>query len=255
MYARHDLLPQRDGRVRRGFGQHDLLGVIIAAPHNAGVIRRVARKPPVKVARGRAGLAGHGHAVQLRRRAGAVADGVLQHIGDIPRRHILHGDVGILRIVQNDLLASRVGHAGIGARLAVDALVGKGRIRRRHRAHAHAVRQAAHRHWREVHVGEHLALGVYIIRYQRTQPHLVLGKGVAVFRRHLGHELDGDRIVGMADRLVDRHQPAVDVVGIFRPAGAVGKGIGRVVIDRGGRDEPQLDRGGVDRHRLDGGAR
>ena len=87
----------------------------------------------------------------------------MQHIGDIPRGHVLHGHMRALRIVKHHVLAARVQHLGVGARLTVDAFVCERRIGRRHCADGHAVRQAAERQRCKRDVGERFALGVDII--------------------------------------------------------------------------------------------
>ena len=87
----------------------------------------------------------------------------MQHIGDIPRRHVLHGDIGVLRVVENDVLSAVVGYLRVRSGLTVDALVRKRCVGRRHGADGHAVGQSAQRQRRQRDVGKRLALGVYII--------------------------------------------------------------------------------------------
>ena len=253
MHKAHDLLPHDDGGVGVGIRQHDLLRVVVAAPDDAGIIRRIAREPAVEIARGRAGLAGNGHVFQLRRRAGALFDGRFEHIGDIPRGHVLHGDVGFLRVVQNDL-SVRILHNGVSPGLAPDALVGERGVSRRHGADRHASCEAAEGERPEVHVGQLFAVRGFIRGNERGQSHLVLGEGIAVFRRHLRHELDRDGIDRLLDSLLHGHEAAVGRVEVLGPGRRIGKGIRRIVHDGRGRDEAKLNGGRVDRDGLDDGA-
>ena len=250
----HDLFPQHDGRVRIGVRQHDLLGVVVAAPHDARIIGRVAGKPAVEVARRGAGLAGDRHAAQLGGGAGTVRDRVFQHVGDIPGRDVLHGDMRLLRVVENHFLARGVHDLRVGSGLAVDALVGKRRVGRRHRAHRHAVRQAAHRHRRQINVGIHRAVAADVFRDQRGQAHLLLGEVVAEIGRQLRRNLDGDGVERFRHGLADGDKAAIGGVGILGPVIGICKGIGRVVIDRRRRDDPCFEGRRVDGDRLDGGA-
>ena len=233
MHRLHDLLPQHNSGIRARIRQYDLLRVVVAAPDHGRVIRRVTGKPAVKVIGGCACLARHSHAAQLCRSARAVCHGIFQHIIDIPGGHVLHGHMRRLRIVQNDVAAC-VDDLCVRPRLTVDALVGERGIGGGHCPHRHAVCQSAHRHRREVGVGEHLALGVYIIRYQCTQPHLVLGKGVAVLRRHFSHQLDRHGVERLTHRLIDGNKAAVGRIRVLRPIGTVGKRVWRVIVDARG---------------------
>ena len=254
MHLLHDLLPEDDGGIRRRIRQHDLLGVVVAAPDDAGIIGRIARKPAVKVTRRCAGLARDGHVFDLCGRAGSGFDGVLQHIGDIPGRHVLHRDVRLLRVIEHDLSVG-VYNLRIRPRLAVHAFVCKRRVRLRHRLDGHALGKPAHRERRQVHVRERVSRRVYIGGNERAEAHFFLRELEAVFRGHLRDELDGDRVDGKTHCLVDVHEAPVDRVGVFRPVPRVGKRIRRIVHDRRGRDEPELQRGRVDGNGLDGRAR
>ena len=249
----HDLFPHDDGRVGLGVGQDDLLRIVVAAPDDTGVVRRIAREPAVKVAGGRAGLAGDGHVFELRGSAGTRLDRRFEHVGDIPRGHVLHGDVGILRIIKDDLPVG-VLDDGIGPGLAPDALVGKGRVGRRHGADRHAPGQTAERERPEVDVRELLA-GIRLVGGdERGQAHLVLGEGIAVFRRHLRDELDRNGIDRLGHSLFHRHKTAVGRVEVLGPGRRVGEGIGRIVHHGRRGDEAKLDGGRVDRDGLDDGA-
>ena len=250
---RHDLLPKNRRRVRARIGQNDLLGVVVATPDDTGIIRGVARKPAVKVARRRAGLSGNGHIFNLRRRAGAGFDGVFQHIGDIPGGHVLHCHMRLLGIVQHDL-AVGVDHLRIRSCLAPDALVCKRGIRLRHRLDAHALCQTAHCQRRQINIREGVSRRVHVGGNERAEPHLFLRKLEAVFGRHLRDQLDRNRIDRVLDRFVDVHKPPVDRVGVLRPVPCVGKRIRRIVHHRRRRHKPQLQRRRIDRDRLDGRA-
>ena len=250
----HDLLPEDDGGIRRRIRQHDLLGVIVAAPDDAGIIGRIARKPAVKVACRGAGLARDGHVYDLCGRAGAGFDGVLQHIGNIPSRHVLHRNVRLLRIIEHDLTVG-VYDLRIRPRLTVHAFVCKRCVSLRHRLNGHALGKPAHRKRRQVNVRERVSRRVHIGRYKRAESHFFLCELEAVFRGHLRDELDGDRVDGKTHSLVDVHEAPVNRVGVFRPVPRVGKRIRRIVHDRRGRDEPELQRGRVDGNGLDGRAR
>ena len=254
MHLLHDFLPQNNGGICRRIRQHDLLGVIVAAPDDAGIIGRIAREPAVKVTRRCAGLARDGHIRDLRRRAGAGFDGVLQHIGNIPSRHVLHRNVRLLRVIEHDLTVG-VYDLRIRPRLTVHALVCKRRVSLRHRLDGHAPGQSAHRERRQVNVRERVSRRVHIGRYKRAETHFFLCELEAVFRGHLRDELDGDRVDGKTHSLVDVHEAPVDRIGVFRPVPRVGKRIRRIVHDRRGRDEPELQRGRVDGNGLDGRAR
>ena len=253
MDAGHDLLPEAYGGVLGGVGEDNLLRIVVAAPDHRRIVRRVAGEPAVIVAGGGAGLAGHGHVLQLGTGAGAGFDGILHHIGGIPGRLLAHGHPGVLGVVQ-DHLAVGIEHTGIGSSLAVKAVVGEGGIGLGHIPDGDALGEAAHGHGRQVNIREHCAIGAHILRDQAGEPHLVPGKVEGRLRAHLRHQLHRHGVEGKAHGIVDGDQAAIGGVGILRPGRRIGELIGRIVIDRGGRDEPQLHGGRKDRDGLDGGA-
>ena len=190
----------------------------------------------------------------MRRRAGALFDGRFEHIGDIPRGHVLHGNVGFLCVVQNDL-SVRILHNGVSPGLAPDALVGERGVSRRHGADRHAPREAAEGERPEVHVGQLFAVRGFIRGNERGQSHLVLGEGIAVFRRHLRHELDRDGIDRLLDSLLHGDKAAVGRIEVFGPCRRISEGIRRIVHDGRRRNQTEFNGGCVDCNRFDDGTR
>ncbi len=124
---------------------HDLLVVLIARPHSAGVIRGVAHEVAIPVAVGRTGLTGNVHTAELRLVARADQCHLLQQLIDNSSRGVLYGHIGLRLVLQNDI-AVGILHADEGARLGVDALVDEGSEGRRHFLGRHALFKAAQCH-------------------------------------------------------------------------------------------------------------
>ena len=254
MHQVHDLLPHDNRGIGVGIRQHDLFRVIVAAPDDAGIIRRIACKPAVEITRGRAGLAGDGHVLQLRRRAGALLDSRFEHIGDIPRGHVLHGNVGFLRVIQNDLPV-RVLHNGVSPGFAPNALVCERGISRCHSADGYAPCEAAESKRPEVHIGQFFAVCGLIRGNKCGKSHFILGEGIAVFRRHFRHKLDRDGIDRLLDSLLHGDKAAVGRIEVFGPCRRISEGIRRIVHDGRRRNQTEFNGGCVDCNRFDDGTR
>ena len=142
MQRAHHLDPALNGGV--GSRIADGTRLIVAKPHHAHIVGRIAHKPPVNVVAGRTGLAGHRHVGQLRRRAGARAHNALQQAVDEPGRLLAHGVNGVcLMLEQHRAVVGH--HLGVGVGLVVNPLVDKGAVGRGHFQIGDAVRHAAQR--------------------------------------------------------------------------------------------------------------
>ena len=230
----------------------DFLRLVEAAPGHRRVVGGIAGEPAVAVIRGRAGLARHLRIGHLRRRTGAVKDGVAQHIGHIPGRMLTHGRVGLLGIVQHHL-AVAVHHFGIGSGLTEHAPVGEGRIGVGHFPHGDAVGQLPHAQRRQADVGKLLAVDLFGL-HQIVEAHLLRGKSVALFRGQICQNLDGNGVQRLAQAVVDQHPAAVASAFVLGPLPAVEHHIGRILIGGAGGDHAVFQRRAVDRNGLDGRA-
>ena len=250
--SRHDGLPHNDRGIQIDH-QLDLFRLVVAAPDRGGVSGREAREPAVPVAGGGAGLSCHADAAEAGIGAGAVGAGIFQHIEHIPGGVGVHGLMGLLGVVDDDV-ALGVLHLGVGPGLAVDAAVGEGRVGCRHLPDGHAVGKLAHAQGGKIDIGI-TGTVFFLILDEARQTELFLGELIARLRRHVGEDLHGNGVQGLGHAVVDQHPAAVSAVLILRPVFAVKLHQGGILVGRAGGNDAQGQTRAVDRQRLDGGAR
>ena len=240
MDAAHDHLP----RQRRGVDAAlDALRRVVAAPDRRGVVRRVAAEVAVLLGVRGAGLARLRHAGE--RGGGARAAGAhdaLEQLVHGVDRGLLHGDPGILLVVDHDV-AEVVHHLREGARLGIDAVVGKRRVARRHLDGVDA--GAA-----ETEVAD---LDQIVVR-KRRKAQLLHHERVGLRHAEVHQRAHRAGVRGLLQRVLDGDEALVAAVGVDRPRLAFELHDGIVVDDARRRDDARLQRGRVDRQRLDGAA-
>ncbi len=238
VYQLHYFPPERDGRILGRIGQDNLLRIVIADPDGRSIIWCVATEPAVIVRGGRTGFTGDVNAVELRAGTGAILHDADKHIGQIPRRQFLDSRVCLLRVVENDI-AALVEHLRIGARFPVGAVVGESCIGRSHCLDRNTVGQPSERHRREVDISVHL-IADCAFRHQRGEPKLFFRKGIGVFHTDIVTDLDRNGVRRALQRFGDRHQAAIGPILVARPGRGVRKRIWRVVVNRDGRNDPEV---------------
>ena len=132
----HHVVPDRDCGV--AVEVHGLRR-IVARPHGAGVVRRIAAEPTILVCAGGTRLARNGHIAQTGGAAGAVSRSIVEHIGHDPCgvRRECGLDLGL--VVEYDLGAVGIRDLEIGAGLVHNAVVRQSGVRLRHFSDGNAV--------------------------------------------------------------------------------------------------------------------
>ena len=238
----HHLPPQGGRRVH---GVADPLVVLVAHPDRRAVIRRVACEITVIVVVGGAGLACNVHPAESSAAAGAA--GLIhrpaQHVRHQIGGGLLHGHP-LLRLLFQDHGGVVVGqNLDIGLGLVIDAVVGKGRIGRRHVHGAETVGQAAQTQGADIHV----------LRRQ-GQVQVLRGKAERLRNAHLLQGLHGDGVDGRLDAVAHRGPARIGVGRVLGPRAAVQQ-LDRVVVKGSGRrHHAGVQCRGIGRQRLDGGA-
>ena len=238
MDGAHDLAEHSGAGVAAG---HDALVVLIARPHSAAVIGRIAHEVTVLVAVGRTGLTGDVHTAELCLVAGTVQGGLLQQMVDDSRRGVLHGHGGLGLVLQHHV-AVGVLHADEGTGLGVHALVDEGGVGRGHLLGGDALFKAA-----QSHVAHLLGVGVgQVLEAQLVHQEVVgIADAVGQVRPH------GTGVQGLGDGGVQRRQALIAPVGVAGPDLAVEQH-GIVIDDRRAVDGAVIQCRGVGGHRLDG---
>ena len=241
MDRRHDELPDLRRRVA---GEVHVLRRVVPGPDRRDVVRREADEVAVAVVGGRTGLAADGHVAQTRLGAGAVVDGVDEHVGHVPGGVRLEGDDGARRVFQHDVaggIRNIVVRAGIGE----DAVVDEGAVRLRHLAHGDAVGELAE--------GERRVVAVRVDHAGDAE--LVFQKLERRARRELVEDLRRDGVQRALQTFADGDDAVVAAAGVARIPGRAGELDVRAVVHlRVLRDQPQLHGRAVDGDRLDGRA-
>ena len=150
----------------------------------------------------------------------------------------------LLRLLFQDHGGVVVGqNLDIGLGLVIDAVVGKGRIGRRHVHSAETVGQAAQTQGADIHV----------LRRQ-GQVQVLRGKAERLRNAHLLQGLHGDGVDGRLDAVAHRGPARIGVGRVLGPRAAVQQ-LDRVVVKGGGRrHHAGVQCRGIGRQRLDGGA-
>ena len=235
----HDELPD----LRRGVaGEVHILRRVVPGPDRRDVVRRVADEIAVAVGGRRTGFAGDGHVAQARLGAGTGVDGVIKHVGHVPRGVRLEGDDGARRVFQHDV-ARRIRNIVVRAGVGEDAVVDESAVRLRHLAHGDAVRELAE--------GER---GIVAVRVDHTRDAEL---GLQEFKRRARREFIEDLcrygVQRALQTLADGDDAVVAAAGVARVPGRAGELDVRAVVHlRVLRDQPQLHGRTVDGDRLEG---
>ena len=182
MQRLHDALPDHDSGVR---AEIHGLGIVVAGPDRRYIVGREADEIAVIVVRGRARLAGDGHAGEVSSGAGAAAaDRVFEHVADVGRRVGREGADRARDVVQHNV-AVGVEHLRVGPAVGHRAGVDEGAVSLRHLADGRALGQRAERHGRVIGVGGQ----------ERREAQLLRQVLVALRRGELIHDLRRDRVL------------------------------------------------------------